>query len=201
MTASTPLQPRHQQVDHLHHPRRGQPRASPASPWQRARRRDHRAHPPPPGRALTIIAGEARLHPQQRAAHSGGGETIVARLVSHTPEARTRRDRGHRRTAPGTARPRSSRSSSPPGGQRRRPPQGRAEEPATSSVPPSGTSATKAGHLTADLGSGPSCTAPMGTGEGLQRPPLPRPLGQPDPNNWLRPPELPSDWLAVTQTA
>ena len=75
-----------------------------------------------------------------------------------------------------------------------------AEEPAPArrhllALPP-----RKPGHLTADLGSEPHAPAPMGTGEGLRHSPLLRPLGQPDLNNWLRPPELTSHWLAaVTQ--
>ncbi len=78
-------------------------------------------------------------------------------------------------------------------------PTGRAEEPAPARCHLLALPSRKPGHLTAHLGSEPHAPAPMGTGEGLRHPPLLRPLGQPDPNDWLRPPELPSDWLAVTQ--
>ena len=46
----------------------------------------------------------------------------------------------------------------------------------------------KPGHLTADLGAEPHAPPAVGAGEGLRRPPLLRPLGQPDPRSGLTPP-------------
>ena len=48
----------------------------------------------------------------------------------------------------------------------------------------------KPDHLTTHLGPEPHAPAPVGAGQGLPRPPLLRPLGQPDPGNWLKPPRI-----------
>ena len=56
----------------------------------------------------------------------------------------------------------------------------------SSSAPPSGTSATKAGSPHHPSGPRTSCSPAMGAGQGLRRPPLLPALGQPDPRRRLR---------------
>ena len=94
---------------------------------------------------------------------------------------RTGRDQRRRRAPPGTAHQGVARGPCRPGGRRQDHAQGRAEEPVPArchhvALPP-----RKPGHLTAHLGPEPHAPAIVGAGQGLRRPPLLRPLGQPGP--------------------
>ena len=173
--------------------RRQRRTARPLHLAQRPRRRDHRAHPPSPGRALHHRGRPSPLHPQRRAAHSRTGrDGRRTRPASRTP-----------RETPGRPRSRASSSSARPCRAKEwhealaglwptaRPPQGRAEEPAPARRHLLALPERKPGHLTARLGAEPHAPPAVGTGQGLRRPPLLRPLGQPDLSSWCARPGLP----------
>ena len=130
---------------------------------------------------FTITAGEARftLNGQEHLARAG--ETVVVPAGVPHSEGNTghRRHRRHRRTPPRAADQRVPRGGRRPGRRRQHHPQRRPQEPAPArrhllALPP-----RKPGDLAAHLGPEPDAAPAVGAGEGLRRPLLLRPLGQP----------------------
>ena len=137
---------------------------------------------------FTILAGEAHFTLNGGSSWPERARRSSSRRASRTP--RETPDQARSTASSSSARPCTPRSGtrpSPAWSPTARPRPGRAEEPAPArrhllALPP-----RKPGHLTAHLGAEPHAPAPVGTGEGLRRTPLLRPLGQPDPRNRLKP--------------
>ena len=141
---------------------------------------------------FTILAGEAHFTLNGAELVAGAGETVVVPAgVPHSEgNPGPGRDRRRRRAPPGTAHQGVARGPRRPGRRRQDHAPRRAAQPAPArrhllALPP-----RKPGHLTAHLGPEPHAPPAVGAGQGLRRPPLLRPLGQPDPRSRLKPPGI-----------
>ena len=152
-------------MDPVHGHRSGQQRsARPVQLAQRARGHHHRAHPPPPGRALHHPDRRSSLHPQRQ------GTSRRSRRDDHRalPAFRIRREtpgRARSRASSNFAQPCTPRNCtrpSPAWSPTAIPPPGAHPKTRSSLAPPSGTSATKAGSPRLRSGHRTSCSRRYG---------------------------------------